>query len=660
MRRKWRLLLEHLEDRLTPATTGITWPDPGHLTLSFMPDGADVGGTPSDLYSLLNAQAPTAAWQTAVLRAMQTWLTPTNINVGLVADGGQPAGTTGAIEGDSRFGDIRIAAKNLADTSLSTAAFFNYAGSTWAGDVQLSDQAKFSVDGTGNGNIDLYTIALHELAHSLGIKDTWSDQSTVMFGYYMGARAGLNSQDIADIQSLYGVRTPDAFDAKQPNDSFASATAIGNTPSQLAFDADLTTSSDVDYYKISTPLTLLGLTTIRVQIQSAGYSLLTPMVSIYDAAHRLVGTASSTSPLDNNIQVSIPGALPLSTYYIKVEHATNDFAVGGYHAIISYQGGVNLTGVLSTTKYVVDFGLNNLMATATALVPAIGAKTDQRFDYLYRANISDPWDKDYYQIQAPPTNIAGPGIVWTMHTLVWAADSNMLHPQVHLFDAAGNPVAIQVVANTDGEYSIESTSLTPGAVYYLDVQAWTPMGANNVGNYVLAVKFDTSAPVAYAMVEASMLSSSSQSNTGVLTIQQNQLFQFSLAADTFDASEDAAVTLTVYDSQGRKVLSLTAVAGRPPVTRLAYLTTGDYTIVYTAQSLSGGVMPPVAYWFTGDDLTEPSGPYYANPVGAAPTSGSGGASSNGNSTGSGGSSAGGGSSYASTSPSSGGGQPYFY
>src|SRR2546423_1265855 len=38
-----RPLLECLEDRCTPATSGVTWPDGTHLTLSFAPDGTPVG-----------------------------------------------------------------------------------------------------------------------------------------------------------------------------------------------------------------------------------------------------------------------------------------------------------------------------------------------------------------------------------------------------------------------------------------------------------------------------------------------------------------------------------------------------------------------------------------------------------------------------------------
>src|SRR5947209_19571244 len=103
MTRTRRLNLERLEDRWTPATSGVTWPDGSHLTLSFVPDGTQVGNYTSNLFATLNRVAPTAAWQRAILAAFQAWAAPVNLNVGVVADGGQPLGTGGAVQGDARF-----------------------------------------------------------------------------------------------------------------------------------------------------------------------------------------------------------------------------------------------------------------------------------------------------------------------------------------------------------------------------------------------------------------------------------------------------------------------------------------------------------------------------------------------------------------------------
>src|SRR5208282_3668786 len=107
------LLLEQLEDRLVPTVWGIPWPDPQHLTISFVPDGTNVAGQSSNLFQTMNQIASTHDWEMTILKAFQTWAADANVNVGIVPDGGQPLGAPGLVQGDSRFGDIRIAAVPL-------------------------------------------------------------------------------------------------------------------------------------------------------------------------------------------------------------------------------------------------------------------------------------------------------------------------------------------------------------------------------------------------------------------------------------------------------------------------------------------------------------------------------------------------------------------
>ena len=69
MGRRHSLRLEKLEDRQTPATFGMPWGDPRHLTLSFAPDQTPITGGGSVLFQTLNAQQPAADWQRELLRA---------------------------------------------------------------------------------------------------------------------------------------------------------------------------------------------------------------------------------------------------------------------------------------------------------------------------------------------------------------------------------------------------------------------------------------------------------------------------------------------------------------------------------------------------------------------------------------------------------------
>src|SRR6516164_10655923 len=93
MARVRHLRIEQLEDRTVLSAFGVPWPDPEHLTLSFVPDGTQVGTAQSNLFQLLNAKYPTAVWENEILRAFQTWAVNANINIGMVPDSGLPIGT---------------------------------------------------------------------------------------------------------------------------------------------------------------------------------------------------------------------------------------------------------------------------------------------------------------------------------------------------------------------------------------------------------------------------------------------------------------------------------------------------------------------------------------------------------------------------------------
>src|SRR4051794_17522406 len=112
--RRRKLTCESLEDRAVPATFGVPWSDPSHLTLSFAPDGTTIAGHTSTLFQTMGARQPTADWERATLQAFQTWAVNANINIGLVADGGQAFGIAGNAQHDPRFGDIRIGAQAMA------------------------------------------------------------------------------------------------------------------------------------------------------------------------------------------------------------------------------------------------------------------------------------------------------------------------------------------------------------------------------------------------------------------------------------------------------------------------------------------------------------------------------------------------------------------
>jgi len=112
--------LECLEPRLLMyAANGGAWTNPELVTVSFMPDGTNIGGTPSNLFAEMNARYPTANWQREMLRGLQNFAASSNLNFSVVSDDGSPFGSAGGsgsdnnMQGDLNFGDIRIGGLDL-------------------------------------------------------------------------------------------------------------------------------------------------------------------------------------------------------------------------------------------------------------------------------------------------------------------------------------------------------------------------------------------------------------------------------------------------------------------------------------------------------------------------------------------------------------------
>jgi hypothetical protein len=618
------LLATVLEDRTVPSSApalGDPWPDPGNLTISFANDGSKAGNADSHLFDQLNKVAKQSDWEVQVLKAFQSWTAVSNLNFGLVKDGGQPFGTSGDIEGDPRFGDIRVGARLLSTDALANAVPFEWSAGTWSGDVLFNTGVNFGINPTQPGVYDLYTVALHEAGHTLGLAHS-TDPASVMNENYSGIKTGLSASDVAAIQAIYGPRLPDQFEGPTGNGTWDTATPLTGT-GNISITAALSSTGDVDYYRFLTPTTQdHG----AVNLQTSGLSLLTAKVTVYDSSGNVVGSSLSTDPTNGDLQVKVDHMQRGAFYTVRVESARSDvFGIGRYSLSVVYQDTPNPP--LPDPN---DHGLNATPATATVQVPSSGNNGNGNGngngrgsdnDFAYTGSIANKTDVHYYRLTTPTTGGGSAMVIRVVGT-----GPQKVPPVVQVFDANMNPIATQVVGSTDGTITLQTTNIVRGQDYLIRI-ASDGTDAEN-GTYRLRVDFTSQLSDATAMFQDGVLIPSGPTATGKLTTTSSSLIQFTLNAVPANGATGATLTLTVTDSQGHPVAQVTQIPGQGPAVLGIYLPAGTYTVTLTLTVANGSTVPAVEYWLSGTVSSDPIGPL-GTTTGTGPGTGGNG---NGNST----------------------------
>jgi hypothetical protein len=628
MTRRRPLTLERLEDRCVPVTWGNPWPDAGHVTISFAPDGTNAGGQLSRLFHTFSS----ADWQSQILRAFQAWVANANINLGLVADGGQAFGSAGAPQSDSRFGDIRLAATPAGTSVLAYTAPFDPVAGTLSGDIRINSDVWSQPNG---GGYDLYTALLQEAGHAFGLPNS-SDPTSVMYENYLGPRSGPSAGDIAALQALYGPRRPDAYEGASGNGTLATATPLSlvadsNGVGSIGVQADLSTTTDVDVYRFNAPSVTGGLC---ITLGRAGYSLLTPRVTVYNSLGQVVGSAVSTNPTGGDLVINLSSVMPLGTYYVAVQGASGSvFDVGGYRLSIqslpvvnSLVGGLNNTLSNTTSGLISTLPLNDSFASAL-LLPSLNQQTSSVFDDAYRGNLNPASPVNYYAVHAPQIAAGDNALV----VECWRLGASQMQPRVTLYDANQQPLSAQVLVNADGTHTLQLVGATPGALYYVKVEAASGMSQTG-DNYFLGVDFSPRAIHLQTFAD-STLSASTPSLSGTMAVSHTATFHFVLAADS---SPGTTVRLTIRDNAGTIIRVLDVASGNALSLNLT-LTPGNYTFTFTAYRSDGQPIPAVHFTLTGERLTDPAGPQptdsTSNPSQPPPSgTGSGSTTSSGGST----------------------------
>ncbi|MCX7699793.1 MAG: matrixin family metalloprotease [Gemmataceae bacterium] len=587
-----RLAFEALECRDTPTLGVSPWPDPQNLSLSFAPDGTTVVGEPSVLSAAFDQSSP-ERWQREILRAVQSWVVHAHLNVSLCADDGSPFGIAGRLQGDPRFGDIRLGALPMTGETLATAVRpGRTTPGTWAGDIIFNSAVNHAQQ-----NLDLFTIALHEIGHALGLRDTTQPNSVMNFRYTRSFTAP-TSADIAELQKLYGPRPNDPHEGRSGNNTLRTATRLDTTPREdfrpdlpMVVYGDITRRTDVDFYAIRPAPNHTGPMTFRVQ--TAGVSLLNPSLAILDSRGRILSRASTSTLGGGFVQLTLDEVNPQSVYYIRIQGATSDvFGMGRYslaiiHGELPGSNGDNdddnddddddddsswtierlvsvmtgpfeslpgreLQALIANPDHLIydqddDDDDDDGWGQITPLPTAHGYATNTHFVRL--GSLSALSDTDVYQITAPSRF---EGQIGVLTATIWGIDGQSVAPTIRLFNVDQQELPGTILANGDGSFTIQATQIQRGAVYYVQIGAEE---AASLGNYELILDF-SNRPADVVEFAAGSLTAAQTFVEYDLFVAKTQVFHVLLEA------RGNPVTVNLYDEQGNWTGRLVAGAGQ--------------------------------------------------------------------------------------------------
>jgi len=609
--RQIRFNNDTLESRDLPATFGIAWPNAQHLSVSFAPESTSISGRSNELNSVLGAQfganlssgaTAQSEWKSALLRAFSTWSAQSNINFVTTSDNGAAFGANGQISDDANMGDIRIGGVKLTNNVLAVSMPYDPAASgTNSGDIILNTNQNLN-----DSPDELYRVALHEIGHTLGINNSSSSDSVM--SRTLSNRLSLSALDVASIQSLYGARNLDAYDAVSSNGTPASATSLDNYISSgsrpVLLFGDLTSSSDLDHYKFRVPAGYSGPVTIR--LQTAGVSLLQGKLSVLDSNGNSLGQVSLNQLGGGMASITLPNAASGTELTIRIESLENSgFQVGAYGLAVTFDSRSEVSpqaiGAVLNGK---NLGLNPSQLQRLASGEDLEGVSSEQFSVttgVNRVNYSvsgrfDGFDVNSYKINA----MANRGSVATIR--VTSLGSSNAKPTVTLTNSNGQVIASRVILNNGQQMTIEAFGVAADTNLRVKVQSAT---GQNAEYRVDATFGNVSHTIQNYM--SGQVSSSTPSLTAKFYVAQPQVFQLSGLVQSQSGNASNRVTWSIINSLGQVVWTNSVASGLPTTGNSVLLNSGEYRIQvkYDSGNTSGDTL---RFQLTGDCLTDPVGP----------------------------------------------------
>jgi hypothetical protein len=194
---------------------------------------------------------------------------------------------------------------------------------------------------------------------------------------------------------------------------------------------------------------------------------------------------------------------------------------------------------------------------------------------------------------------------------VRAIAPNGVAPRVTILDGNQNAIDAQILANGNGVFTVQAAGLKAGGSYCLSVSS--DGSTAGVGNYALNATFSATAASLTTFAGGSLAATAPVQSYNFY-VGESQLFQFLLSATGPGAPAGSAVQMTIADSSGNIVYSLSALVGDTVSSNALFLKHGAYTLSFAALAPAGVPGPAISYNLSGESLSDPIGAVLNDPT----------------------------------------------
>jgi len=232
---------------------------------------------------------------------------------------------------------------------------------------------------------------------------------------------------------------------------------------------------------------------------------------------------------------------------------------------------------------------NDTFRTATELDSVPGYPKDS----LYRvtARNSNGQDLDFYEFESPSTR--------NRQSLVLTASVRAIGPngaaqRIELFDSRQKRIPSTILTNGNGTFTIQAAGLSPDKDFYVRV------GGGGAGDYRVDLQFSQSVTPLTTFANGTMPGDSPVGTT--LYIAETMVFGFALEAT--GPVSGIPVVLSIHDSLGNEVFSMTGATGDTLSRVTGFMAPGEYRARIRAVESTA----PIGFRLLGSSVSDPIGP----------------------------------------------------